>query len=141
MRQEEIKEISQAFQQAWEDFFGAPMYYIPYDTNDDYDELYDENRSKDYKEAEAVLVHGTIKEKEDLDTTTPVGKLKVKHYTITLVTQELIDGGVTNIDTNSIIRHTDIHGVTTDYEIYDDYQKVQLGNNKIFTKLKVRSNG
>ena len=33
MRQEELNEISQAFLDAWIEFFGAPMLYIPFDSS------------------------------------------------------------------------------------------------------------
>ena len=75
------------------------------------------------------------------DVTAPTGKKIEKHYEITLVTQELIDKGVNYIDTNAIIRFTDRFGKVYDLEIYDDFQKVQLVDNKIFTKLKVKHYG
>lgn len=142
MRQEEITEISQAFQEAWEEFFGAPMYYIPFDSsNSSPHPIYNESKGKKYDEANAVMFHGTLKERESQDVTAPTGKRIEKHFEITVVTQELIDKGVTHIDTNSIIRFTDRFGKIYNLEIYDDFQKVQLVDNKIFTKLKVRYNG
>lgn len=142
MRQEEINEISQAFLDAWKEFFGAPMLYIPFDSSTSNPHpIYNESRNKKYDEANAVEFYGTLKEREMQDVTAPTGKKIEKHYEITLVTQELIDKGVNYIDTNDIIRFTDRFGKVYDLEIYDDFQKVQLVDNKIFTKLKVKHYG
>ena len=137
MRQEEINEISQAFLEAWEEFFGAPMYYIPFDETSSKHSIYNESKGKKYKEDEAVMFHGTIKERENQDVTKPTGKRVQKVFELTAVTKELIDGGIEHIDTNSIIRYTDQFGKVFTLSIYDDLQKVQLTNNKIFTKMKV----
>lgn len=142
MRQEELNEISNAFLEAWEEFFGAPMYYIPLDRIESSPHpIYKESRAKKYDETKAVMFHGTLKERETLDITSAIGKDIDKHYEVTLVTQELIDKGVNSIDTDAIIRFTDRFGESHTYSIYDDFQKVQLVDNKIFTKLKVMKNG
>lgn len=142
MRQDELNEISQAFLDAWTEFFGAHMLYIPFDkTASNPNSIYNESKSKKYDEANAVEFYGTLKESEMQDTTTPTGKKVEKHYEIAIVTQELIDKGLKYINTNDIVRYTDRFGKVYDLEIYDDFQKVQLVDNKIFTKLKVKHYG
>lgn len=141
MLQGEINEISQAFLEAWQEFFGAPMLYIPLAGDNDPHPIYNESKNKKYDEENAVVFYGTLKERETLDVTTAIGKRSRKHFEITLVTQELVDKGVEYIDTNAIIRFTDRFGRVFNYSIYDDYQKVQLVDNKLFTKLKVMEIG
>lgn len=140
MRQEELNDISQAFLDAWEEFFGAPMYYIPFSesTMSNPHSIYGESKTKQYKEAEAIMFYGTILERESDDITSPIGKSLEKFFEITCVTQELIDKGITHIDTNALIRYQDRFGKEYNLQIYDDFQKVQLVDNKIFTKLKVK---
>lgn len=141
MLQEEINEISYEFLNAWKEFFGAEMYYIPLDESSIPDPIYNEVKNKNYDESKAVSFYGTLKERESQDEIPPTGKRTEKFYEITLITQELIDKGINYINTNDIIKYIDRFGKVYYFEIYDDYQKVQLSNNKIFTKLKVKYNG
>ena len=141
MLQSEIDEISGAFLDAWEEFFGTKMLYIPFDANSESHSIYNESMDRKYLHEEVVEFHGIIKEREDLDVTSPTGKGINKLFEITVVTQELVDGGVTHIDTNSIIKYTDRFGKEYTLSIYDEYQKVQFVDNKIFTKLRVRYSG
>lgn len=140
MQQYEIDEISTAFMEAWQDSFGAQMYYIPFD-NSTTKNVYQESKGKKYLWDDAKLFHGTIKEVSSQDTAYPTGKKIEKFFEITFITKELADLGITHIDTNSLIKHTDHYGKEFILHIYDDFQKVQLVDNKIFTKLKVRYNG
>lgn len=140
MSQSEIDEISTAFLDAWTDYFGDVVYYIPFDyASSNADSVYSESKSKKYLNYEKKLIHASLKEREDLDVINPTGKYVVKHYEMTFVTKELADLGVTEIDTNAIISYTDRFGKEHKYMIYDDFQKVQLVDNKLFTKLKVRT--
>lgn len=141
MRQDEILEISSAFLDAWTDFFGTSMEYIPLSTETNFNSIYGESKTKTYDEKKAVTFYGTISEQESLEKTSPYGKNVERFFNITFVTQELVDKGVTLVDSNSIIRYTDRFGKVFNLEIFDDYQKVQFSDNKIFTKLKVRYSG
>ena len=143
MSQQEIDEISEAFLEAWADYFGDELYYVPFDyTNTRPDGgIYSETKYKKYLYDSKVLLHATVKEREDLDVDTPIGKSIEKHYEITFVTKELTDTGVHEIDTNAILVYTDRFEKEHKFHIYDDFQKVQLVDNKVFTKLKVKSYG
>lgn len=141
MAQSEINEISQAFMDAWRDYFGDELYYVPFDYSTSADSIYSETKAKKYLFDEKKLFHGTIKEREDLDKGTATGKRVEKHYEITFVTKELADKGITSIDTNALILYTDRFGNEFKLHIYDDFQRVQLVDHKIFTKLKVKAYG
>lgn len=143
MAQSEIDEISQAFIEAWEDYFGDIVYYVPFDysgTKAD-GSIYSETKTKKYLYDKKVLLHATVKERENLDVNTAIGKRVEKHYEITFVTKELIDAGINQVDTNSILVYTDRFQSEHKFMIYDDFQKVQLVDNKVFTKLKVKAYG
>jgi hypothetical protein len=139
MSQTEIDEISEAFKEAWEDYFGDVLYYVPFDyASTQFSEIYGESKKKKYLFLEKKPFHGTIKERELLDVNRPTGRSREKEYELTFVTKELIDQGITEVDTNSIIIYTDRFEKEYRLIIFDDYQKVQLVDNKVFTKLKVK---
>lgn len=140
MKQTEINEISNAFMEAWRDYFGDVMYYVPFDDQGTVvNHIYKESKGKKYLWNSKIAFHGTIKEIQSIDVAQPTGKREEKFFEITVVAKELIDKGVTHIDTNSIIQYTDRFGKEYRLSIYDDFQKVQLVDNKIFTKLLVRT--
>ena len=139
MKQLEIDEISEAFLEAWEDYFGTTMYYVPFKEGEDLDSTYLESKSKVYDMENKVEFHGTIREIQSEDKSLATGKQIQKLFEITVVTKELIDGGVSHIDTNALILYTDRFNKDYHLSIYDDFQKVQLVDNKIFTKLLVRT--
>lgn len=139
MKQQEIDEISVAFLEAWEEYFGDLMYYVPFKQGDDLDNIYLESKAKVYDYDNKVPFHGTIREIQSQDKSLATGKLIEKRYEITLVTKELLDGGVPYIDTNALITYTDRFNKEYQLYIYDDFQKVQLVDNKLFTKLLVRT--
>lgn len=136
MNQAEIDEFSASFLEAWEDYFGAEMYIIPYAYNGG-GNTYGDKKRKSYDFDNAILVHGTLKESEAQDVVKPDGKLEVRYYDITIISKELYDQGVYHIDTNSIIKYVDRFDNEFYFRIYDSLQKVQFSNNKIFTRLKV----
>lgn len=137
MNQAEIDEISVSFLEAWEEYFGTPMYLIPYNYTGS-SNIYGDKKSKDYDLDNAVMFHGTLKELESSDTVKPDGKYDEEYYDITLVTKELNDQGVYKIDTNSLIKYVDRFRNEYYFKIYDTFQKVQFSNNKIFTKIRVK---
>jgi hypothetical protein len=140
MKQTEIDEISVAFKEAWVDYFGTEMYYVPFDRNSTtVNSIYQESKGKKYLYDSKMLFHGTIKELQHLDTGRPTGKRTEKFFEITFVTKELLDLGLLHVDTDDIIQYSDRFGREYTLLIYDDFQKVQLVDNKIFTKLLVRS--
>lgn len=143
MTQAEIDEISQAFLEAWTDYFGDIVYYVPFDysTTKADTSIYSETKSKKYLYDQKIPLHATVKERENLDVGTAVGKHIEKHYEVTFVTKELADAGVFHVDTNAIMTYTDRFAKEYKFLIYDDFQKVQLVDNKIFTKLKVKVYG
>jgi glutamate dehydrogenase/leucine dehydrogenase len=137
MTQKEIDEISDAFGEAWEDFFGQEMYYIAFDCGTYSHPIYREAKRKQYKEEEKTLFHGTLKEEPLEEKGDLAGKRTYPTAELTFVTKELRDKGVLEVDTRDIIEVTDINGNTERYNIINNYGKVQLVDNRIFTKLKV----
>lgn len=140
MQQSEVDEISIAFKEAWTDYFGDEMYYVTFDLDKTIkDDLYEEQKAKMYDYDNKKLFHGTLKESPSMDKLKQSGKKVYKVFTITFVTKELVDQGVIAINTNDIILYIDRFGKEHKYKIYDDYQKVQFSDNKIFTMLNVIS--
>lgn len=138
MSQNELNEISDAFHEAWTDYFGDEIKVIPYSSKDThYDEVYGVSKKKAYDRSKAITLTATIRQTEHEDVSSALGKRIEEHYTITFVTKELIDKGLTEIDSDSIIEYTDRFGVTKQFKIYGTQKKVQFLDNKIFTKLKV----
>lgn len=138
MQQSEVDEISEAFKEAWQEYFGDTMYYVTFDkTKTIKDDLYEEQKTKVYDYENKKAFHGTLKESPSMDKLKQSGKKVYKIYTISFVTKELVDQGVNYIDTNDIILYIDRFGKENKFKIYDDYQKVQFSDNKIFTLLNV----
>jgi hypothetical protein len=136
--QSEIDEISEAFMDAWEEYFGQIMYYVPFNDNpSDKHSIYGESKKKTYDFTKKVMFHGTFKQ-EPIEEKGELGGGEEREVAeITLVTKELYDKGVKEFRLKDIIEITDRDGVTKNYNIYQNYGKVQLGNNRVFTKLKV----
>lgn len=138
MTQVELDEISDAFLEAWEQYFGDEITVFPFSAKTTkYDEVYGVSKKKEYDRLKAIKLTATIRQSEHEDISTALGKRIEEHYTITFVTKELLDRGVTELDSDSLIEYTDRHGVTKQFKIYGKQQKVQFLDNKIFTKLKV----
>lgn len=138
MRQDEIDEISDSFHDAWVEYFGQPMFYVPF-VNDPtkIHPVYREVREKKYDYDNKVQFHGSFKQspiKEDGDMT---GKEDKEEAEITLVTKELRDAGIHYVNDRDIITVTDRDGKTKKYNIIANNGKVQFSDNKIFTKIKV----
>lgn len=140
LSQSEIDSISKEFLDAWINYFGQEMYYVPLIKTGVTKNIYGEVRQQDFKYDydNKVLFHGTLKEKEVEDKLVTGGKRVVSLYTITFVTKELEDAGIKEIDTDSIIQVPLKSGKTLNLEIISKKQKFQLVNNKIFTVLEVR---
>lgn len=142
MSQTELDEISDAFQEAWEDYFGETIRVIPFDKKKtNYDEIYGVSKKKVYDRTKAITLTATIRQQEHEDVSTALGKRVEEFYTITFVTKELIDKGLTEIDSDSIIEYEDRFGVVKQLKIYGTQKKVQFLDNRIFTKLKVVYHG
>lgn len=138
MSQVELDEISDAFHEAWTEYFGDTIKVIPFSTkNTKYDPVYGVSKKKEYDRTKAITLTATIRQSELEDVSTALGKRIEEQYTITFVTKELIDKGLTELDSDSLIEYTDRFGVTKQFKIYGTQQKVQFLDNKIFTKLKV----
>jgi FKBP-type peptidyl-prolyl cis-trans isomerase (trigger factor) len=140
MRQDEIDEISSAFHDAWEEFFGMTMHLVtmkPIDQQDSYDDLYNEDRRKDYEEGNKLSFYGTFKVSPIVEEGDLGGLKENVEAEVTFVTKELFDKGIKEISNKDIIEVTNRSGVTKRYNIVQHYGKVQLGDNHIFTKLMV----
>jgi hypothetical protein len=138
MLQSEIDEISQAFSDAWQEYFGEEMYYVPFSENDTpVHRVYKESKSKAYDFANKILFHGTFKQEPIDEKGELAGKNEREKAEITFVTKELFDRSIKEVDLRAIIEITDRNGVTKHYNILKRNGKVQLGNNHVFTKIEV----
>lgn len=142
MQKSEIDEISEAFKDAWEDYFGDLMYYVRLDRkNTKFNKLYNEAKKLQYDMDNKIPFHGTLKELEQDDVTQPYGDNEVKLFSITLVMKELIDKGQYLLDHDDIIIYEQRLGemlVTRKFTIYDSLEKVQFNATKVFGKIKVK---
>lgn len=138
MRQTEIDQISEAFLDAWKEFFGQKMYYIQYvGTSSPYDKLYNESKKKVYDEVNKISFHGSIKYNPTQKEIELAGLDKKVHAIVTLVSKELIDKGINEIEFEDIIEIEDRFGKKERYNISSFTKKVQFSNNFIFTKIGV----
>lgn len=142
MQQSEIDEISEAFKDAWEDYFGDLMYYVRLDRKaTKFNKVYNETKKLKYDMENKIPFHGTLKELEQDDVIAPYGDNEVKLFNITLVMKELIDEGQFLLDHDDIILYEQRLGdmlVTRKFTIYDSLEKVQFNATKVFGKIKVK---
>lgn len=134
MDRREIDEISDSFREAWEDYFGQKLKYVPLDKEKtEVDTLYDEDiGGKVYDYTKAKEFHGTLKEVMINEEGGPFGDKTEKLYSITYVTKELVDQGIDEIDLESIIVVDD-----RKFAIRGKQSKVQFGEFRVFTRLEV----
>lgn len=138
MIQNEIDEISEAFSDAWKEYFGQLMYYIPFDiSTTESHTIYKESKKKGYDELGKKSFYGTFKQDNLEEKGELAGKVEYEVAEITFVTKELYDQGITRIDSRALIEITHRDGITKRYNIIANFGKVQLGDNKVFYKLKV----
>lgn len=138
MLQKEIDEISEAFLDAWDEYFGQEMFYVPFlEDETTKHRVYKESKSKAYDFANKLKFTGTFKE-EPLEEVGDVGgRDKQEKAEITFITKELEDKGITRIDSRAIIEITHKDGITKTYNIINNYGKVQFGSSRVFSKLGV----
>lgn len=138
MLQSEIDEISDAFQDAWDEYFGQEMFYVPFlkDSTTAHP-LYKESKNKTYDFANKISFTGTFKEEPLEEVGEIAGKDEYQSAEITFVTKQLYDKGITTVNNADIIEITHRDGVTKTYNIIKHFGKVQLGDNRVFTKLEV----
>lgn len=137
MRQEEIDEISGAFSEAWEEFFGMWINYVPMGEVEKHPVYQETLGDKKYLWEEMKGFFGTFKEDLFEESTYVQGRDSEIQASITFVTKELYDAGVTEINSSDIILIKFRNGAVRAFNIYAHKGKVQLGNNKVFTELKV----
>lgn len=138
MLQEEIDEISDAFSEAWEEYFGQVMRYVPLSETTEVHPIYGEAiGSIKYDWENYYEFNGTFKEKEHAESGDMYGRNGEINAEITFVTKEFVDEGLYDISQTAIIFVKHRSGVSKVYNIISNYGKVQLGNNKVFTKLGV----
>ncbi|MBO8161150.1 MAG: hypothetical protein H0Z24_05890 [Thermosipho sp. (in: Bacteria)] len=141
MQQNEIDKISEAFSDAWKEFFGQEMYYIKFkDTNTPSDTLYYENDVKEYDRVNKIKFYGSIKFNPTKKEIELAGLKEEVTAIITVVTKQLVDAGIQEVSFNDLIEITDRFGNTSEYSIIDKNLKVQFSNNFIFTKIGVIKN-
>jgi hypothetical protein len=138
MLESEINEISSAFSDAWQQYFGQPMYYIPMDElATEVHPIYGDTKVKAYKESSKISFYGTFKQSPIDEKGEMMGREIVEMAEITYVTKDLEDKGITEVQLEDMIEMTDKAGVTKRYNIIQYFGKVQFGDSRIFTKLKV----
>lgn len=137
----EIDEISEAFKEAWHDFFGDVCYYVQFDDFTEPHPIYKENKRKQYKYGDKKKFHATVKEIQSMNESHPAGFRNIKYFELTFVTKELVDQGITHVDPMDLITYTDRFGREFCLKMSDEFQKVQMTSNKIFTKVIVRVDG
>lgn len=133
----EIDEISVAFLDAWKEYFGQPMYYVPFLNGGTVHPVYKESKTKTYDFANKLLFTGTFKMKPLEEKGEIAGKEAIENAEITFITYELEQKGITEIDQRAIIEITHKDGITKTYNIVNNYGKVQFGTSRVFTKLGV----
>lgn len=138
MLQTEIDEISEAFSDAWQEYFGQPMFYVPFLESQTPKNIYNESKDKKYDFDNKVPFFGTYKQEPIEEKGEMGGRVEEQFAEVTFVTKELFDKGVTEIDSRALIEITHRSGKTHLYNIIEHYGKVQLGDNKVFYKLKVK---
>lgn len=138
MIQEELDEISQAFLDAWKEFFGQEMFYVPFLKGETViHRIYNESKGKKYDLDNKLNFSGTFKESTKEELGELFGQDTKAEAEVTFVTAELYDKGVKEIPLSARIQITHRSGITRIYDIVNVVTKVQLGNNRIFTKLGV----
>ena len=137
MDSNEVREISYSFLQAWQEFFGANVTYIPPLATVPKDPVYDEIAGTVLDTANAVEFTGSFKDNEELDKLTATGYSYQNPGTITAVTQQLVDLGIYPLQRTGQLEYTDAYGITKKFKIVEIYQKVQFLGFKIFTKIVV----
>lgn len=138
MLQSELDEISEAFQEAWDDSFGQEMFYVPFDKSGTVvHPIYRESKAKKYDFENKLRFMGTFKELTNEERGEIFGEESVAESEITFITAELYKQGITKVDKSALIEITHRNGETNTYDITESLGKVQLGNNRIFTKLGV----
>lgn len=137
MLQSEIDEISEAFSDAWDEFFGQPMYYVPLMAGSTVHPIYRESKTKQYDVENKKSFNGTFKVKDIEEKGEMNGRDEKTYAEITFVTKELYDQGILKINSRDQIHFFDRGGEEIKCNIIGHSGKVQLGDNKIFTKLDV----
>lgn len=127
---------------AWEEYFGQMLYYVPFDeisTKNNAHPLYRDvqKKGKIYLWDDMKPFHGTLKSEEVEEKGDMYGKDEETKYDITFITKELRDQGILNVDKEALIYLVDRDGVNHVFNIIASNQKVQFGDNKVFTKLEV----
>lgn len=142
MEQNELDEISDAFLDAWKESFGQEMYYVPFLKDDTpVHPIYNESKKKKYDLENKVLFTGTFKELTNEEAGELFGNDTKVTAEITFVTKELYEQGVTKAQHSALVEITHRDGTTNLYDITEVIGKVQLGNNRILTKLGVVERG
>lgn len=146
MIQSEIDEISEAFSDAWEEYFGQQLFYVPFDeknTENNVHPLYRDapKKGKIYLWDDMKPFYGTLKSEEVKEKGDMYGKDNEVQFNITFITKELRDQNILNVDDRALIYYIDRDGVDHVLNIIATNQKVQFGDNKVFTKLSVKDTG
>lgn len=142
MLQDELDEISDAFLDAWKESFGQEMYYVPFIIESTPTHpIYNESKKKKYDFENKLLFTGTFKELTNEEAGELFGNDTKVTAEITYVTKELYEQGIHKVQHSALIEITHRGGEVLTYDVTEVIGKVQLGNNRILTKLGVVERG
>ena len=133
MNVQEILEISKEFENAWKEFFGGQMFFIPFiKAESTIEDPYDEAKILVYDFANKIAFYGQLKDNESLDVESAIGGDTKTDLTVTFVTQSL-----PTFNQLGIVQFVDEFNVEHFYKITDITRRVMFNNYRIFTKAKL----
>lgn len=133
--QTDIDEISDAFSDAWEETFGAEVFYLRYNPSTQQHPLYGEVIGKEYEEIGPI--YAIFKQNPTIEELKNSGISEHAQGILVFVTKDLREQGVTKVSTLDRVKIVDRDGVTSFYTINGYNLRVQFYNNYIFTHVGV----
>lgn len=148
MRLNERKEISDSFEEAWEESFGSVFYIIPLDRSaTNVNDIYGETVNKVYNAEEAIMFYATYKEESEEEISVGHGRDDYRDGVITFVKNTFVEKLKSKGVFGEKERYLDMTAILVNYDdlleekkyfnIIGNYGTVNLGGNKIFSKLDV----
>jgi len=137
MSQSEIDEISTSFSEAWEEYFGAPAYYLVCleDQLTSDNELYEERIGKDAVFESRGPIPAIITYNPSIEELADAGLSDTVKIKITFVTKDLREIGIKHVSNKDRIGIIDRDSVTKLFVITEHNPNVQFVDNYIFTNI------
>lgn len=135
---DDLDEYENDFIEAWSGYFGEPMYYVELkQAESNINQLYLESKKKIYDFDNKKLFHGKFLRKPESERGEIYGRENYDKAEISFITKELADLGVPIVKQSGVIEIFDREGTRKLYNIVGDYDKVQLRNRKLITRIIV----